>query len=340
MRRVSDFLSRREWAGISAIVAILGVIAAIWLSSSPARESESQENTNKTEQKDEIKKLSQNQIMVVPTLTLNEEESTGKVSDKPKDNLSSLRSIVYAINSSNQDNLGDIYEGLLFVLGKSNASDKLKNIVRLWRESLAAKIVGDKVVISTIDQYKIDGFILFFDSETEALISASYDFGLGIKAIKAFETKQQSPEFLVSVKYMTQSGTGLYGESVRIYAVGRNTITTALDKPYMEYINSSWGAYKSDVSFEQNNKLEMDENFPKLTTIGRVTYTNADDQEVQVELPNEEYIWDLNRSAFKQVSGRQVKTQKTMSGMYADYAEPNGDWFEIPRDTNFSSEQW
>lgn len=319
MRRVSDFLSRREWAGISALIAIVSVVAMICLSSNPTPESGSQ------------KPLS------------NEQRVTEKVSDKPKTSLSNLLSIVHAINSSNQDNLGEIYEGLLFVLGKYNASDNLKNIVRRWRDPLAAQVLGDKVVISTIDQYKMDGFILFFESKTEAIISASYDFGLGIKAIKHFETKQKSPEYLVSVKYMTQSGTGLYGESVRIYAVGKHTITTALDKPYMEYIDGSWGAYKSDVIFEQSNKLVMDKGFPKLTTIGRVTYTNANDQKVQVELPNEEYIWDLNRSTFKQVSGRQAKTQKTMSGIYADYAEPNGDWFEMPRDssdTSFTPEQW
>lgn len=262
---------------------------------------------------------------------------------KSKAKILGLASIVRAINASNQDNLGYIYEGLLSVLDKSNSSDNLKNIVSRWKESLVAQIIGDEVVISTVDQYKIDGFVLFFDYETETLLFSSYDFGLGIKAIKVFHTKEKSPEYLVSVKYMTQSGTGMYGESVRIYAIENNTISTALDKPYMEYLGGSWGAYKSDVSFEQNNKLVMDKSYPKITTIGLVSYTNSKGGEVQVELPNEEYIWDKNSLVFMQVAGRQTNNIKTMSGMYADYAEPNGDWFEAPRDSNdisFESEQW
>lgn len=87
----------------------------------------------------------------------------------------------------------------------------------------------------------------------------------------------------------------------------------------------------------------MDSGVPKLTTIGRVTYTKADNEEVQVDLLEEEYIGDLNESVFEQVSGRQAKSRKTMSGMYADFADPNGDWFEAPQDssdTRFTTEQW
>ncbi|MGO3699459.1 MULTISPECIES: hypothetical protein [Halomonas] len=313
MRRISDFLSRKEWAGIGVIVAIIGIAVAIWLAPIPKVEPKIEEKPQTT--------AVQNSVA----------------------NLSSLNSIVNAINASSQDNLDKIYEGLIALLAESNASNNLMSIVERWKEPLAAKILGDMVVISTIDQYKIDGFILFFGLDTESLISASYDFGVGIQAIKVFETKQSSPEYLVSVKYMTQSGTGLYGESVRIYALGNQIVTEALDKPYYEYIDGSWGAYKSDVKFEQNNKIIMDGVFPKLTTIGRVTYTKTDNQEMQVELPKEEYTWDSNRSIFKQVSGRQAANRKTMSGMYADYAEPNGDWYEVPRDSNetdFSPEQW
>lgn len=337
MRRVSDFLSRKEWTGISAIVAIAGISVAIWLSKSPT-------NEPKTEGKSAQLVVAGNPRKSEPALGP-EITSTG---EKPQKKLSgnslpSLKSIVNAINASNQDNLDKVYEGLVVLLGRSNVSDNLMTIAQRWKEPLAAKTLGNTIVISTIDQYKTDGFILFFDSDTESLIYASYNFGLGIKAIKTFETKQSSPEYLVSVKYMTQSGTGLYGESVRIYAVGKKFVTETLDKPYNEYLDGSWGAYKSDVNFEQNNKLVMSEGLPKLTTIGRVTYTKIDNQEVQIELPIEEYTWDINRSIFKQVSGRQTKNRKTMSEMYADYAEPNGDWFEIPRDSNdtsFSTEQW
>jgi hypothetical protein len=343
MSIVSDFLSKRGWGSISAIVAMLAFILATWFSSSPTPEPKLQVNTNVTEHSDGTKKFLQSKKPLIPSLNSNRKEVREKVNERPKSNLTSLRAIVEAINSSNQDNLGEIYEKLIFVLEKSNASDELKNIVRRWKEPLAANALGNKVVISTIDQYKINGFILFFEAETEALVSASYDFGLGITAIKTFETKQQSPTHLVSVKYITQSGTGLYGESVRIYALGARSITTALDKPYKEYIGGSWGAFKSAVNFEQTNTLAMDQGFPKLTTIGRVTYTNADSKEVQVGLPNEEYIWDVDRSVFMQVSGREVKAQQTMSGIYADYAEPNGNWFEKPRessDASFSTEPW
>lgn len=337
MRRVSDFLSRKEWTGISVIVAIAGISVAIWLSKSTT-------NEPKAEGKSEHLVVAGNPRKSEPALGPEITSTGGKPQKKLSGNsLPSLKSIVNAINASNQDNLDKVYEGLVVLLGRSNASDNLMTIAQRWKEPLAAKTLGNTIVISTIDQYKIDGFILFFDLDTESLIYASYNFGLGIKAIKTFETKQSSPEYLVSVKYMTQSGTGLYNESVRIYAVGKKFVTEALDKPYNEYLDGSWGAYKSDVNFEQNNKLVMSEGLPKLTTIGRVTYTKIDNQEVQIELPIEEYTWDINRSIFKQVSGRQTKNRKTMSEMYADYAEPNGDWFEIPRDSNdtsFSTEQW
>lgn len=340
MRRVSDFLSRKEWAGIGVIVAIAGIAVAIWLSKSPTNEPKAE---GKSEQLVVAENPRKSEPALEPKIISTEEKPQKEHSRNPIPSLSSLKSITNAINSSNQDNLGKVYEGLVALLDRSNASDNLMTIVQRWEEPLAAKTLGNTIVISTIDQYKIDGFILFFDSETESLIYASYDFGLGIKAIKTFESKQSSPEFLVSIKYMTQSGTGLYGESVRIYAVGKKLVTEALDKPYSEYLDGSWGAYKSDVVFEQNNKIVMDEGLPKLTAIGRVTYTKTNNKEVQIELPIEEYTWDINRSIFKQVSGRQTKSRKTMSEMYADYAEPNGDWFEMPRDSNdtsFSAEQW
>lgn len=335
MRKVSDFLSRKEWAGIGVIVALI-----IWLFKSPTSETNAKAVSEQLVVADSPSK---SEPALKPKVSSTGEGPQKELSHNLIPSLSSLKSIVNAINASKQDNLGKVYEGLIALLSRSNASDNLMAIAQRRKEPLAAKTLGNMIVISTIDQYKTDGFILFFDSDKESLIYASYDFGLGIKAIKTFETKQPSPEYLVSLKYMTQSGTGLYGESVRIYAVDNKTVTEALDKPYSEYLDGSWGAYKSDVNFEQNNRLAMDKGLPKLTAIGRVTYTKTDNQEVQVELPIEEYTWDINRSIFKQVSGRQTKSRKTMSEIYADYADPNGDWFEIPRDSNdtsFSAEQW
>ncbi|WP_198597157.1 hypothetical protein, partial [Vibrio splendidus] len=156
----------------------------------------------------------------------------------------SLSSLVRAINSSEQDNLDKIYNSLVQLLENSSSSQSLIDIVSRWKEPLTAKDVGNGYIISTIEQYKIDGFILYFDKDTQELLSAYYDFGLGIKAIKVYTTHIGSPQYIVAVKYMTQSGTGLYGESVKYYAIQDRNMGLALEKPYYEYLDGSWGAYK------------------------------------------------------------------------------------------------
>ncbi|MEZ9417372.1 hypothetical protein AB4189_24945, partial [Vibrio sp. 10N.286.49.E1] len=98
----------------------------------------------------------------------------------------SLNSLVRAINSSEQDNLDKIYNSLVQLLENSSSSQSLIDIVSRWKEPLTAKDVGNGYIISTIEQYKIDGFILYFDKDTQELLSAYYDFGLGIKAIKVY----------------------------------------------------------------------------------------------------------------------------------------------------------
>lgn len=308
MKKVSNILSRKEWAGISSIVAIIGVVTAILLSSS-----------------NDAPPI-QNEITPIHSGIIEKSSS-------------SLSSIANAINKSPQDNLDRIYEGLLLLLENANLDNKLINIIQNNREPLTARKLGEILVISTVEQYKRNGFILFFDYKTETLISSSYDFQLGIKAIKYFETKEKSPTHLVSVRYITQSGTGLYCESVRIYSVEQHSITTALDKPYMEYIDGSWGAYKSSVQFYQNNLLTMSSGYPRITTIGQISYKRPDGRKVKLELPSEEYVWDFNKLIFRQVSGRQVESKGTMSEIYADYAEPNGDWFK-KSDEKFIQEKW
>ncbi len=322
LSKLLEVLSKKWWAGLGVIVAVILTLTSMIYSNSDLNSEPDITNS---------KQMSE-------TVGPNE-----KVIGQEEKNGLNLSSLINSINSSNNDNLGDIYKGLKLIVNKSNPSERLRNIIDRWKEPLVAKIVGDKVLISTIKQYKVDGFILFFELETESLLSASYDFGLGVQAVKVFDTKGISPEYLISVKYMTRSGTGIYGESVRVYALEKNMVSIALDKPYTEYIDGSWGAYKSNVRFEQNNKLIMSSSSPKIITAGQVTYTNLKGKEVQVTLPNEEYIWDKHHSIFEQINGRETKGIKTMSALYADYAEPNGDWFESPRDssdTAFKTERW
>ncbi len=255
---------------------------------------------------------------------------------------SELRSIANAINASNQDNRTKIYDELGKLLRKANVSDQLMQIVNKWQDPLNAIIIGKYVVVSTKDQYKIDGFVLIFSLETGELIFSAYDFKLGIKGVKVFDTKSASPEYLLIFKYMTLSGTGMYGESVRMYAIENQRVAVALDKPYKEYLDGYWGAYKSSVSFEQNNQLSLDAGTLKLTTVGQVSYENHDGLR-EKSLPTEEYSWNSNTMKFEQTSGRLTKDKQSMSEIYADYAEPNGDWFIKPResnDTSFIEEQW
>ncbi len=319
-RKISGFLSMKEWAGIGVIFAMVTWGASYLFP-----------NVNPKE-------------LSVPEVSKSiEDEITKSFENDHGKRRAILLKLINSINSSEQEEMKEIYKDLLLLLSNSSVSDTLVNIVARWTEPLTVKKFDNKVIISTTGQYKIDGFILFFDVTTGGLLSAYYDFGLGIKAIKVFDTGLQSPEYLVSIKYMTQSGTGLYEESVRVYAIEKTNINFALDKPYMEYIDGTWGAYKSDATFEQNMTIEIDKNFPKILATGHVIYTNSKQEELQAQLPDEVYIWDKHYKQFRQTSGRITNGHKTMSEVYADYAEPNGDWFEAPLNADgnsFKKDEW
>lgn len=332
MRRFSDFLSRGEWTGIGVIVAIIALLSSFYYSSSP----------------DPVENSVSNPVVkrkVVP-IDIPNVDIQSREQEPKKQELNvfpSLTSLVRAINSSKQDNLDEVYNSLIILLERSNSSRNLIDLVSRWKEPLMTKDVGDGYIISTIDQYKIDGFILYLDKETQGLLSAFYDFGLGIKAVKVYTTHLESPQYILAVKYMTQSGTGFYGESVKYYGIQGRHMELALEKPYYEYLDGSWGAYKSNVLFEQSSSLNISASSIKLISSGRLFYTKKTGDEVQVELPDEEYVWDSHQSKFKQTAGRLTSENKTMSGMYADYAEPNGDWFEAPKGTDdkgLKKESW
>ncbi|MEZ8021413.1 hypothetical protein ACED63_23685 [Vibrio splendidus] len=336
MSRFLNFLSRGEWTGIGVIVAIVALFSSFNYSGTPEELAEDAKETSVV--KRPPLPLDIPKAEIEPKKQEQEQEQEQEQIAFP-----SLNSLVRAINSSEQDNLDKIYNSLVQLLENSSSSQSLIDIVSRWKEPLTAKDVGNGYIISTIEQYKIDGFILYFDKDTQELLSAYYDFGLGIKAIKVYTTHIGSPQYIVAVKYMTQSGTGLYGESVKYYAIQDGNMRLALEKPYYEYLDGSWGAYKSDVLFEQSNRLEIEKSNITLVSKGRLFYTKQTGEEVQVELPDEEYAWDRYLFKFTQTAGRATSEKTSMSEMYADYAEPNGDWFEAPKgteDSGFKKEQW
>ncbi len=318
--KILSILSWGQWGGIGVILTILFFIIPYF------------------DLDDQQKHVSKTTPVISET---SRKEDSDRESKKRKHSI--LLRLVSSINSLEQENIHEIYEDLLFLVKSNNASNRLISIVEKWKDPLSAVRVDETVIISTAGQYKIDGFILFFDTVEGKLLSADYDFPLGIKAINFFNTRLSAPQYLLSVKYMTQSGTGLYGESVRVYAIENGNIALALDKPYMEYVDGSWGAYSSNVTFEQNMRLEVDEELLKVVATGRVTYKNKDDQPMESQLPKEVYIWDKHYNHFRQTEGVKTSGHRTMSGVYANFAEPIGNWFESPgniSDKSFKPDDW
>lgn len=203
----------------------------------------------------------------------------------------------------------------------------------------------DIVIVSTNNQYKSKGFILFIDRYAGSVIFKETKFDSGITGVKFINSPDaKSPSFFV-VKYITITGSGTFGESVAFYALYNHNITLALQKPYYE-MNSGWGAFQSDtIELKSKNELEINNSNLYLKTTGIAVY--GEDMNKFEKLPNEIYLWNSKDLLFEQVKGRTTSDKELMTDIYSDFAKPKGNWFSKPTNIDktkliaaFSDEQW
>jgi hypothetical protein len=213
--------------------------------------------------------------------------------------------------------------------------------------SIVAQCFGDIGIIATNKQYKEAGLVLFLNLLNNEVILLDEVFPQGISGIKVIENVGVSPHKLFNVKYITITGTGTFGESVRIYAlcpVEGHQVAIALDKPYRE-VNSGWRAFESDfVEFTQRHDFITRNGNLELHATG-IVYTNATRTQFR-KLPEEIFVWNQEELRFSQTSGRIVKDKKMMTSIYSDLANSIGNWFdkasieEINQDVEYTSEEW
>lgn len=200
-----------------------------------------------------------------------------------------------------------------------------------FNQELSAFTLGDVIVISTRNQYKINGFVIFIDASTGRIISQDRDFALGVVDIKVIQKSGALPGDIVIAKYITASGTGLYADSVRMYYVEGREITTSFDRPYSEH-NSVLGEMYTNVGveFKSRNDIVINNGTVEIHTSGVVVIYRE-----QVEyrpLPKEIYTLDVSERHFIQIGKVKKIKGKTIADMYSDVIDAaNGIWLKKPQ---------
>ncbi|MBE4467445.1 hypothetical protein HJ014_22755 [Vibrio parahaemolyticus] len=258
---------------------------------------------------------------------------------------SDLNEISLLINNSQGGDIQNAYKKLMSYLNDREKNSQLIVDAMKWGEELYAKTTEDVVVISTNNQYKMPAFVLIFDAQTGELLLADDELGLGVTGVKVIEETGASPSALVILKYISITGTGTFGNSVKFYAIDKGQALLSLDKPYSE-VNSGWSAFEKDtVEFKTRNDVVVKNGMLEIHTTGIAIVEG--DNSLNRKLPEEIYIWDPKSRQFDQVKGRITYKQGLMTHIYSDIADPAGDWFTMPRrvdgndlDDVFTEEDW
>jgi len=211
-----------------------------------------------------------------------------------------------------------------------------------------AEMLGRYAVICTCGQYKMNGFVIFIDSLTNAVALLDTRFPLGVVKVKSIHDKNASPQSLFIVTGLSSSGTGLYGERLRVYTIDNGGPILSLEKPYYDVI-SGWGAFKAHaVEFKQRNDYVVRNGAFEIRTTGiAVTEGVQDDEGNDIEegttdicrqLPDEVYIYSRISKQFEQVRGRITNGEYYQMAVYGDYSIPKGDWFKVPHSVGDAEE--
>lgn len=195
---------------------------------------------------------------------------------------------------------------------------------------LQMKILGDFAVISTQGQYNREGFVLIIDSHNKLVLKDDAPYYKGIVAVKSVHNPKATPQSLFIAKYITITGTGTFGNSLRIYAFDKGRVYVALDKPQYEH-NSGWGAFEADtVIFTQRNDYVVRKGIYGIQTSGVVSMEYGK-KTIDRFLPNERYVWNPSRKKFFQTEGRITRNDYLLTSIYGDFGKPTGGWFKKPK---------
>lgn len=264
---------------------------------------------------------------------------------KPALGESDLATVVQVISKQKTGGSKAAYEALREYL--RNRDEDFHFILRPmdFDDNLLANTVGGITVVSTVGQYKIEGFVIFIDSASGRVVLVDSEYPLGVRNIKVIEDTGGSPRSLIMVRYISITGAGTFGESVKVYALDKGGVHLALDKPYSE-VNSGWNAFESEtVEFRTRNDLRLRNGVVEIQSSGVVLFGNDGDQ--FRELPGELYLWDPRSREFEQILGRKTSPDALMTTIYSDFANPKGEWFEKPQSVDrtllrqvFIEEDW
>lgn len=281
----------------------------------------------------------------VDKLVIYAQKSYSAVTSDDKSSINYLSELVYSIKNVQDGDYGASYKKLhQYLINNEVGIDVISGAME-WNQDLYAKKIGSIVVIITTNQYKMPAFALFFNANTGELILSDNELGLGVMDVKTIEKTGASPSSLLIIRYISISGTGTFGSSVKFYTIDSDLVLLSLDKPYSE-INSGWSAFKADtVEFKTKNDILVKNGVMEIHTTG-VVIVGEKNVEYR-KLPEEVYIWNPNSRQFDQTIGRITHKEGLMTHIYSDIAEPTGDWFTKPRiisskeqDLFFVEEQW
>jgi len=254
-----------------------------------------------------------------------------------------LINLVNSIQSNHNSSITD--DNFVNYISQFEKGQQALTDIGHWHEKLYANTFDRVAVICTIDQYKIQGFVSFFDLVTGKLLKIDKkSYSTGIVAVKYYDIHIDSLDYLVIIKYLSRTGTGVKEHAVKMYSINDDEINVALEKPYSAILSSDWHAFFSDVEFEQKNIVSITGGSVNIRTVGRVIYSKKDtEEEISIDLPEEDYFWNEQGKKFEQTSGRKVSKDLDLPSIYADYAEPKGEWFKNPGNISkgeFVSEAW
>lgn len=193
--------------------------------------------------------------------------------------------------------------------------------------------VGSIVLLISKSQYNRPGMLIAIDSQKNTMLISDEDYVDGIVETKILRDAKAEPKGLLVVKYIAGTGTGIYTESVRIYAVSHSQVIPALDIPYSEV--SAWGGgiFKHDtVTFRLENNYPILNGKYEIHRTGVVVIEDDGKEKIIREIPEEQYAWDRSSKKFIQTKGRITSDKNYLSEIYGDIGDPVGDWFEKPKE--------
>jgi len=234
---------------------------------------------------------------------------------------------IIKICNNKEYNKKNLYRILELYLLKCSCNPNVLSKAREFGEDVKAKHLGNTIVISTSNQYKMASFIMFIDAKNNKIILAEDNIGDGIVSVRLLKTPSEFNAKLLEVKYLHGNGTGFTAHNIRLFLVLEKEVFLVLDKTVFETV-SGWKAFKGNdtAEFEQKYSLDWKDDTLQLILEGRICANNK-----VKKLPLEKYVYDELIRSFRQIEGRAVENH-LLSEVYGDLAQAKGDWFVKPQE--------